>query len=54
MKPKASRQDRKQRNRKHLRDESIMTVEKVQYTAKMHTRGGRDGASHSDDGRAKN
>jgi organic hydroperoxide reductase OsmC/OhrA len=31
-----------------------MTVEKVQYTAKIHTTGGRDGAFHSDDGRAKN
>jgi pimeloyl-ACP methyl ester carboxylesterase len=28
-----------------------MTLEKVQYTAKVHTTGGRDGTSHSDDGR---
>jgi len=28
-----------------------MTLEKVQYTAKIHTTGGRDGASHRDDGR---
>ena len=28
-----------------------MTLEKVQYTAKIHTTGGRDGASQSDDGR---
>jgi hypothetical protein len=48
MKPKTSRQDRKQRNRKQLRNEPTMTVEKVQYAAKIHTTGGRDGASHSD------
>ena len=28
-----------------------MTLEKVLYTAKAHTTGGRDGASRSDDGR---
>ena len=28
-----------------------MTLEKVQYTAKIHTTGGRAGASQSDDGR---
>ena len=29
----------------------ITPIEKVLYTAKLHTTGGRDGASHSDDGR---
>ena len=28
-----------------------MPLDKVLYTAKIHTTGGRDGASHSDDGR---
>jgi lipoyl-dependent peroxiredoxin len=28
-----------------------MILEKVQYTARIHTTGGRDGAAHSDDGR---
>ena len=28
-----------------------MPFDKVLYTAKTHTTGGRDGASHSDDGR---
>ena len=28
-----------------------MPLDKVLYTAKTHTTGGRDGASHSDDGR---
>jgi hypothetical protein len=31
--------------------EPTITLEKVQYTARTHTTGGRDGASRSDDGR---
>jgi osmotically inducible protein OsmC len=30
---------------------ATMTTTRVLYTAKVHTTGGRDGASHSDDGR---
>jgi organic hydroperoxide reductase OsmC/OhrA len=40
------------RNGQFFSKESTMTqLEKVMYTAKAHTTGGRDGASRSDDGR---
>jgi lipoyl-dependent peroxiredoxin len=35
----------------HLSKEPTMTPEKILYTAKVHTSGGRDGASRSSDGR---
>jgi osmotically inducible protein OsmC len=35
----------------HMGKQMMTQPEKVIYTAKVHTTGGRDGASHSDDGR---
>jgi Ohr subfamily peroxiredoxin len=39
------------KKRHHKRELTVTNIEKVLYTAEVHTTGGRDGASRSDDGR---